>query len=401
MALQPVTDVYQFSETNKSSVYSMGLGPELTWYKLPAYNDSGFTSSQLSHIWGYLGMYNETSINTANLPQSQGGLIGTALERLGGAFETTGAIVFSVTNSNYRVSIDGTNIALLIPLDSNYSGVTSGISATTLFSSYIYNPDILNKNPASLCSPSNADSYISEPSQKYTAELGIGYEYVPGTNPNTSANYPYFDSGITYLVSDSIYKIFTGATGSSLSWSYGYNVPNKYQNGAQLISFDPSNFDPNGFIGTGGYDIIVGAVFNNFGFGIIWDPNLVGAFKWSASTGNYNSISGATFSSGDTIFNAADLDFAEKVRVKVVMDAQQFNQSANPSYIGLGSNTDCGVAFTNLTLHDELGNCLAIARIDEAVIKTEGQYKIFDIDIPVSGDITDSLADTRGLLYNP
>ena len=400
MALQPVTDVYQFSETNKSSVYSMGLGPEITWYKLPAYNEVGFTSSGLAHIWGYLGVYNQASINMMNLPQAQGGFIGTALERLSGAFENTGAVAFSITSDNYRVSIDGTNIALLIPLDMNYSGVTSGMSATTLFSSYIYNPGILDKNISSLCSPSDADSYRSEPSQRYTAELGIGYEYVPGTNPNSSSDYPYFDSGITYLVADSIYKTFTGATGSSISWGYGYNVANKYQNGAPLITFDPSNPNPNGFTGTGGYDIITGAFFNNFGFGIIWDPNLVGAFKWSASTGNFNSTSGATFSSGDTIFNAADLDFAEKVRVNIVMDAMQFNQSGNPSYIGLG-NEDCGTAFTTLTLHDDVGNCVAIVRPDEAVVKTEGQYKIFDLDLPISGDITDSLADTRGLLYTP
>jgi len=44
---------------------------------------------------------------------------------------------------------------------------------------------------------------------------------------------------------------------------------------------------------------------------------------------------------------------------------------------------------------------VAIVRPDEAVVKTEGQYKIFDLDLPISGDITDSLADTRGLLYTP
>jgi len=383
MALQKVENVYTSEEVDISSVYTMAIGDEIKYYEIPAFNDANFLNSSLSHLWGFFDMRTETDYNVANQPYANGGLIGTALESLPEAFYNTGAVGFSISNSNYRVQIYGQNNALYVPLNSSYTGMTSGLTATTLYSSFIYNPDILKKNPFSLCSGVQADEYKSEASPEYTNNFGIGYQYAPGKNPNPESTYKFFDSGVVYLMSNNVYNTFTGATGSSLTWDYLYAQPNKFANGARLISFEPGNTQ---YTGVGGYDKIVGAMFLNYGFGFIFDPDLVKGFNWSTISGDPTSITGGTFTSGQTAFNASDMDLAEILKVKIVAQPNVWVSSPNSSYIGQGQ--DCGIATSTITLHGPAGECLAVVKPDEALIKNQDGYLIFDLELPLSEPIT-------------
>jgi hypothetical protein len=142
-------------------------------------------------------------------------------------------------------------------------------------------------------------------------------------------------------------------------------------------------------------------MFLNYGFGFVFDPDLVKGFDWLAVTGDPTSLTGGTFTSGQTAFNGSDMDIAEVLNVKIVADGETWQASSNPSYIGLGSAaSSCGIATTTITLHDDMGNCLAVVKPDEALVKQQGKYLIFDLELPLSEDIQTSLADTRGLLVS-
>ena len=392
MALLPVSDVYQQEKIDISTVYTIAPGSLVSYYKLPAYNDATFTTSSLSHLWGHLSLRTQGDYNTVNQTFGNGGWLGTALEPLVEAFGTYGAIAFSVNNTRYRTQVYGQNIGMMIPINSTFSGSTSGLSATTLYSSLVYNSDNLTINPTSLCSGTKADSYKSEPSIPWTNDQGIGFQFLQGTNPNPNdTNYPYYDSGVVYLMSNVVYNTFSGATGSSSSWGYLFGQTNKYANGARQISTDPSNTQ---YTGTGGYDRIAGVMFLNFGFGIIFDKQLVQAFDTTKLTGNYTTITGATTTSGYTNFVGADYDIAEILNIDIIAKPEEWPASSNSSYVGTGE--DCGVAVSTITLHGEDGQCLAIAKPDMAIVKEQGQYLILNLKIPVSEDIQSSLADTVG-----
>ena len=150
--------------------------------------------------------------------------------------------------------------------------------------------------------------------------------------------------------------------------------------------------------GTGGYDRVIGAMFLNYGFGFIFDPDLVQGFDWSTVTGDPTSLTGGTFTSGQTVFNGADMDIAEILNVKIVADGKTWQSTTNPSYIGTGA--DCGIALSTITLHNRVGDCLAIVKPDMALVKEDGKYLIFDLELPLSENIQTSLADTRGILVN-
>ena len=378
----PVNEVFTQAEKDTSSVYTIP-GSDITWYRLYPFTDLNFFSNSLSHLWSKVGMYTEFNYNAANLPYEVGGLLNTALERVPAAFYQNGGAVFAIPNSEYRVQLFGQNVALRIPLNSSYTGMTSGLTATTLYSSFIYQPNSTQKDPNNLCTSSKVDSAISEPSPEYTANFGIGNAYQEGTNPNPQAEYNQFNSGVVYLVCDDVYKTFSGATGSSLSWSYLYNHTNKYVDGARLISFAPNNTE---YTGIGGHDLIVGALFLNEGIGMIWDTDLIGGMDWSTINGDPYSITGGTFTTGQTAFNTADMDISQNLRVNIILPSGQWD-SQNPSYIAQG-NSDCGIAISELTLHDEQFNCLAIVKFDEAMIKTRTDMKLIELDIPVSNPIT-------------
>ncbi len=393
MSLEKVQNVYTTQKTNVSSTYTVGIGDELTYYKIYPYNNSGYTNSSLSHFWTQVGVTNQVQYNQKNQTFNNGGLLNTAVEKVLDAWLNYGGIGIAIDNLNYRTQLNAQNVQIKIPLNSSYTGMTSGLTATTLYSSFIYTPDILEKDPFSLCAGVRADSFRSEANYNVTNYVPMGWKYLQGTNPdgNPEAEYKEFDSGIVFLVSDDVYNTFSGATGSSVSWGYLWNQPNKYSNGARLIDWSLGQTNHPNY-----YDRIVGALFLNSGFAFIWDPEITQAIDWTTINGDPTSLTGGTFTSGQTYFNGTDMDMASVLNVKIVADNNTWKASTNPTYIGQSS--DCGIAMTTINLYDQAGRCLAVVKPDESMIKQNGQYFMIDLELPLSGDIQESLADTRGLI---
>jgi hypothetical protein len=393
MSLERVENVYTTTKRDTSTTYTIGIGDELTYYKIYPSSDANYSTSSLSHLWTNVGVTDQTQYNIKNQSYNEGGFLNTAFEKILEAWSSTGGVGISVKNNNYRTQLSGQNIKINIPLDSSYTGMTSGLTAVTLYSSFIYNSDNLVKNPFSLCSGVIADTLISEPDFNTTGYIPMGWKYLPGKNPDTNpeSEYKFFDSGIVFLVSDNVYNTFTGSTGTSVSWGDLYNQTNKYANGARTINWNLGSTQIPNY-----YDRVVGAVFLNSGFVFVWEPEIVKAIDWSTINGDPTSLTGGTFTSGQTFFNGVDIDMASVINVKIVADGKTWRASSNQTYVGQGE--DCGIAMTSINLYDQRGECLAIVKPDESMIKEDGKYLIFDLELPISGNIQESLATTRGLI---
>lgn len=380
MNLQKVSNVTTYTQKNKSSIYTIATTEEIKFYQIPAFsNTTSFLSSELSHLTSWLGLRTTADLNRVNQTMDNGGLLNTSLGDLPESFNN-GLTFFSIPTDNYRVYIDGSRIEFKVPLNG-----TSGLTATTLYSSYFYTPEILDKKIDDLCSGTNADKLEQEYLKKATSDVGIGYQYIEGTNPDKfDEQYPYFKSGVVYLYSDDIKYNFTGATGSSLSWSYNYNTDNPYVNGKRMAKF--SAIDTNPFWTGPGYDRSCGVLFLNSGTGFLWGT-VGNTIDWATINGDPTSSTGASFTtSGVTYMNATDVDLTENLRVKIIMEPNQWVSSPQSSYVGL--NQDCGIAATTITLHDNLGRCLAVGKVPEPIIKDKDDYVVLDVDIALAGQLT-------------
>lgn len=394
MSLQPVENVSTVTKEVQSDVYTAGLSDEIKFFKIPAFSSNDYLNSSLSHLTSLVSLRTTADYNKANVDVNYGGLLNTSLSTLPDSFMNQGMVGFSLPNSNYRVSFGGSNIEFKIPLNSGYSGITSGLSATTLYSSYFYSPDVLDKDFTSLCKGTVADSLKGEAFRPVTDNAGIGFKYLQGRNPNENdTNYPYFYSGVVFLFSDDVYNTFSGATGSSTSWSYQYGSPTKFANGAKMASFQASNQSP--WWSGPGYDRAIGCFFLTSGFGLLWDPEVVNSLDWASAIGDPTTVTGATFSTGYTYMNATDIDLTVYLKVRMVGKPNEWAGSTNSSYIGL--NKDCGIVATTFNLYDSNGECLAMVKSDDPVVKNIEDYLVYEVEFPIPGEIDYSgIQTTRG-----
>jgi hypothetical protein len=291
-----------------------------------------------------------------------------------------GMIVGVVGNDQYRVELNGYTVGLRIPMNPSYTGMTSGLSYTTLYGAFISNPSDLKLSPSKLCDGTIMDSKTSENLQQFTSDLGLGFPYVQGVNYNATRNTnstALFDSGIVYLFSDDIYKTFTGGTGSSMSWGYNFsNTTNKYALGARTADIDFGYTQHQGY-----YDLIVGMINTKSGMFYLWDKNIVEGFEWSGFTGN--PLTGVTTTSGNTYGIIQDMDTSVSLQIDIIVKPNEYTNTGNLSAIG----ESCNTVFTSICLYDELGNMLGVAKPNEAVtIPTDG-YSPFVLNLPISGAI--------------
>lgn len=371
MSLLPVENVYTKTETVKSDLYNI-LGDGFTFYKVLPFTDTNFGNYSISHIWGNLGYYNEISYNTTNKSITSGGLLDTMLADLPKSFYSKGMIIGIVNNDDYRVELNGYNIGLRIPLNSSYSGMTSGLTATTLYSSFVYEPGILDISVTNLCDGTKADSQTQESNYIWTSNVGIGAKY-----NSTSEMYK---SGVVYLFSDDIYYTFTGGTGSSISWGYQFGVDNKYSKGARLAN--PSKSQT---LFKNTYDRAVGMLHLQSGIFYLWDENIVDGFNWTNFTGNQ--LTGATTTSGNTYAVVGDIDTSVSLKVDIISKPSDWNSTTNPSAIG----EDCGTVFTSICLYDNNGNLLGVAKANEAIQLSDTNYTPLTLELPISGAINDDV----------
>jgi hypothetical protein len=351
-----------------SSTVDMGT-PVFT--KIFEAGSSGFTSSDKSHLLSLLNLYTENIADDYNKSFVNGGILNTSINDMVEAYKNNGFVFFEVPDTNWAVSLNGYNFRIKIPLDSTYSG-TTGFSATTLYTSFIQQPWSLER-PSNNCAATKIDTLNSE-SYKWFADKGIGYEYKVGENPDANE---LFQNGFTLLYSDDF--DFSGATSGNTSWSSLYSKLNKYSNGARMSNFFPNGTEP--------ADRSIGVIFNN-GFGFLWDTDVVSGFDWASGTGA-TSTSGVTFDSNLVAMEGSDIDQELKLVLNLNLGPEQFNTTTNPSYYeAVKDGSNCDVSFTTVGFHDESGNCLAIAKVEnEAIIKSEGNYQIMNFEIPVGGSV--------------
>jgi hypothetical protein len=370
---------------DESTVFTVAYNGEFTMSKIASVNDASFKTDGINSVWSLFDLYSQKKFDALNNTYADGGINDTVWQELISAYETNGMIMFQVDESNWRKSISAQNIEIKWPLNSSYSGATSGLSATTLYSSFIDEKSIRTKSTNSVCDPQIVDTLYSEPSVSFTDNFGIGYKYQVGDNPtNDSVQY---QSGMVFLMSNDS-NAWSG-TPSGKSWSTLYNIPNKYTKGADLIT--PIGNDR---------DVASGVYFVNSGIGFIFDTDFVKGFNWAGATGG-TGTTGVSFVGNEAYFNAADIDTKTTLQVDVILQTEDFTQSLNDSYRedSIENGTNCDVAYNTITFHDSAGRCLVYAKASEAIIKPEGDFSVITLDIPVDGNIQESLADTRGKLF--
>ena len=108
-----------------------------------------------------------------------------------------------------------------------------------------------------------------------------------------------------------------------------------------------------------------------------------------------------TFGPTEAYFNGSDIDTSTKLQIDLIMNPEDFNTSLNQSYVedSLENGSNCNVAYNTITLNDSQGRCLVVAKSSTPITKIEGDYSIVTVDIPIDGDLTDSLSLTRGCVY--
>lgn len=375
-------------------LYTVAIYPsEWKWYYLDPVTSPNYKNQSTNHLWmSLLGIYDQSSLNMLNQPYSYGGVQDTSLADLIDAFSNDGAYVFAINQDQYRVETNGYNLAINIPLDSSYTGMTSGLTATTLYSSFFYTEGCLNKDISTMCSGSKIDMVSSEPSRVFE-NYGIGYAYVDGLNPNVSdPNYPYFQSKVVALFNDYIYNTFTGSTGTSVSWSTGYGQNNRYGRfNGQLAGFRAGQTNPSRWNTTYGYDRAVGLYFIDKGVGVLFSSEIVKALDTTKFSGSF--YTGATsIESGTTFVVTTDIDYSTQLEINLTIPSNEPNSTTNPSYIG--QNDGCELAVDKLCLHDSNGGVVAIAQFDEALVL--GKIQPLAFKVPLDSGINENGLFNRG-----
>lgn len=402
--MKPIENIYTSTEVTISSLYNI-FGDETVFYNVKPFTDVNFKNYSTSHFWSKLNMYSEIDYNIANTSIFKGGLLESSFQDLPEAFWSNGMIVAAFNNDKYRTQLNGYNFGLQIPLNSSYSGMTSGLTSATLYSAFIWDNNCLTTNPTSLCSGVIQDTKIAESSVPFTDGIGIGKKKKPkgrgSENPKIGGaggvsitesqvidNSGYHNSGIAYLVTDSIYNTFTGGTGSSLSWSYGFGRTDKYAVGAKSINTSYGNTRYSNY-----YDPIVGMVDLNSGMVYIWNKDLVNAFDWSSFVGN--PLTGATASSGTTYAAVQDIDLEINLKIDIISKPGEWPSTTNPSAIG----ENCGTVVTNICLYNDKGDLIGLGKPSEALTIPTNGYMPINMVIPISGSINDTgIWSTRGLI---
>lgn len=385
--MQPIDKVEASFEENNSDRYNIYAlnsdgSANVTAYNILGYNDASWLNTQTSHLATHLNMYGLVSLNQMN-QQFPNGVVGSAFADLYTSLNNTGVVVLDINSSNYRTYLDGT-FAIKVPLNSAYTGITSGLSTTTLYSSYIWDPTALKLANGSFCAGTNLDKQRDEANSFYTDNLlNFGNPVVDGINPKSNS---VFSSRLAFLMTDDVYYTFTGSTGTSISWGYNFGVENQFSKGRRTINTDFNNTKYSGF-----YDRVAGVVDVNAGLVFLWGP-VAEAFNWTLFTGNKFTTGATPTTSGDTIIDTTDWDYQVGVKVSAIIKSDMYGYSNNPSMIG---QANCDTVFNRVCFYDKFGGLLA-----QAVLNTpkelNGSFIPMEFFLPTAGTI----GDTSDRVYN-
>jgi hypothetical protein len=310
------------------------------------------TGSTFSHLFSTLSLpVNQNMNNKWEQTFNNGGFSGTAIQDL---YNINTVIFFNIDASAYEQMIDGRTFSLRIPLDSSYTGSTSGLSTTTLYSSYA--------KTNLLTQPSNSNPALSSFDTTYSERFLPASEYF-GNPDNQLSDY---SSGIVWLFSDNIQRPnnFSGN-----SWSLASNNNNPYTNGKETFNFINS--------GSNNVDKAVGIVNLNAGLGAIFNRDLVNAFDFSLAIGGTGTTL-TTFNSSDVLCTLKSVSVDYFQRIIAIAGADEFFTSQNPTY-----HSDCNgmVKITKIGLYNDLGECIGVVVPNEPITKQKDQFITFDIKL--------------------
>jgi hypothetical protein len=345
-------------------------GTDLTFYKVSK------TGTTYSHLWRGPLVDIPTTDKEKTIFEtlySQGGLSGTSME-----YWVTNVgdniIVADIDSSVFDVAIDGLNFRLTIPLDSTYTGATSGLSSTNLYGSYMRTNLYDQKNNTGPCSCAVMDYLLSEQDAKATINVGQGLPVQNGTNPDPNY-YNYYHSGIVYLFSDDIKK--PNVTGTTMvttnSWATGFGEDCPYSQ-RNKFPFNYVDDTINGYY----VDQPVGAVDLLGGQVKIFNQDLVEAFDFTtASSGN--SLTGATFpsSGASATFKSYDLD--QGLNITILANRNEFTTSNNPTYDPI--SCDGKLYITSIDLYDSQGRLVAKALPDAPIEKSKDSVFVSTLNV--------------------
>lgn len=379
--MQPVDKVEASFKEHKSEAYNIFAlnsdgSPNITAYHILGFNHPNWLNTQTSHLATHLNMYGLVSLNTMS-QQYPVGLSGTAFQDLYTSLSDTGVVVLDIKSNNYRTCLDGT-FAINVPLDPSYTGMTSGLTATTLYSSYIWDPTALELANGNFCAATKLDRQRSEANSFYTDNLlGIGNPRIEGVNPKQDG---IFDSRVAFLMTNDVYYTFTGSTGTSVGWDYNFGLENQFTKGRRPIATDLTNTYIQGF-----YDRVQGMIDINSGLLFLWGP-VAEAFDWTQFTGDKYTTGATPNASGTTIIDARDWDYQVGVKISVIIKNDMYNNTNNPSMIG---NTNCNTVFNRVCFYNKFGDLLA-----QAVLNTpkelNGSFIPMEFFLPTAGIIEDT-----------
>lgn len=355
---------------DESDLYTIAYDSDFTFTKIDSRNDATFYTKGTNSVWSLLNMYSLKIFDSLNVDYSEGGLKNTFLEGILEAYNSYGLIMFEASESNWRKMVNGQNVEIKFPLDATYTGGTSGLTATTLYSSFIDSDSVKKQSTNSLCDGFVIDSLYSEPSVSWTDSYGLGYKF--------NASNKYHKSGIVFLMSNDSAG-FSGATGTSKDWSAGYGIKNKYTyDRAPLIT--PTGPDR---------DTASGIFFTNSGIGFVWEENFVKGFDFTGSTGGTGTTA-VHFVGDQAYINGGDVDTRTSLQVDLILTPEMFNTTLNDSYREdalMNGAKSCDTAFDSITLTDNAGNCLAVAIASEPITKIDTDFRVIKLDIPIDGNI--------------
>jgi len=365
--LKPIESVTYSEEIIKSNFTTIS-GDELSFLLVP------FSGNSYSHLW--MGPLFSVPVNDKmkdpfTTSYLDGGYSGTSLEYL---VTNVGdnIIVGNISNSVYDMSIDGLNFSVTIPLNSSYTGITSGLTTTTLYGAYAKTPLYDKKNTVGPCACSVMDNMYSEEFSVVTREINQGLPYNEGVNPES--NMPY-NSGIVYLFSDDIRKPNVSATTitTTNSWATGFGNDCPYTLNKKF-PFNYTTDSINGYY----MDQPVGAVDLLGGIITIFNEDLVNAFNFGASTGG-TSTSGATFPTSAVTSTFKSIDLQQSLNMTLIAGKNEFITSTNPTWDPLVCVNKTYVTY--LEIYDETGQLVAKGVADSPLEKTNSSMLVLDVQL--------------------
>lgn len=374
-SLVPVESVNIKTNEEESSYFYAIPGNEIEWTYIPPSTDSGFTSNSWSHFYANLGLYTNEIADNYNISFDNGGYLGTSLEKLYQAYNSTGIIVGLINNETYRQALVGRDGAIAIPTiftGATFSASTAltGLTSITNYFSFYSTPELTKRNTTGVCAKTVGDTRKFESLPEAVINTGMGQQSGIG---NSGENY---ESGIVFMFND-----YTSLTsGSTSGFSQAHKVTNPYANGKLAAKFIGSGYH----LASGMVDCISGII-------TFWDPNIVQGFNFYGATGGTGTTR-ATFppTTAYAVVTDYDSSVSAEVRVNATPDILKFTTNPSRKQAIAEGDTNCEevVKVTQVCLYDNSGRLTAVGTPTEIIEKTDN-YVVMNLSVKLDGGIGD------------